>query len=83
VFLGINPRGLVPVLVHDGVVHIESNDIIQYLEQKFPTPKLIPAGHENKIAALLRHEDDLHLDLRTLSFRFVFNRPGLPNLRRC
>jgi Glutathione S-transferase, N-terminal domain len=42
-FLGINPRGLVPVLVHDGAVHIESNDIIQYLEQKFPTPKLIPA----------------------------------------
>src|SRR5260221_2672724 len=26
-FLGINPRGLVPVLVHDGAVHIESNDI--------------------------------------------------------
>ncbi|MEM9730892.1 MAG: glutathione S-transferase N-terminal domain-containing protein, partial [Myxococcota bacterium] len=24
-FLGINPRGVVPVLVHDGVVHIESN----------------------------------------------------------
>jgi glutathione S-transferase len=77
-FLGINPRGLVPVLVHDGAVHIESNDIIQYLEQRFPTPKLIPAGHENEVAALLRHEDDLHLDLRTLSFRFVFDRPGPP-----
>ena len=35
-FLGINPRGLVPVLVHDGAVHIESNDIIQYLEKTFP-----------------------------------------------
>jgi glutathione S-transferase len=77
-FLGINPRGLVPVLVHDGAVHIESNDIIQYLEQKFPTPKLIPVGYENEIAALLKHEDDLHLDLRTLSFRFVFNPPGPP-----
>jgi len=77
-FLGINPRGLVPVLVHDGAVHIESNDIIQYLEQKFPTPKLIPSGHENEIATLLKHEDDLHLDLRTLSFRFVFNPPGPP-----
>jgi glutathione S-transferase len=77
-FLGINPRGLVPVLVHDGAVHIESNDIIQYLEQSFPTPKLIPAGHESEVAALLRHEDDLHLDLRTLSFRFVFDRPGPP-----
>ena len=77
-FLGINPRGLVPVLVHDGAVHIESNDIIGYLEKTFPEPKLIPAGHENEIAALLKHEDDLHLDLRTLSFRFVFAPPGPP-----
>ena len=77
-FLGINPRGLVPVLVHDGAVHIESNDIIQHLEAAFPAPKLIPAGHENEVAALLKHEDDLHLDLRTLSFRFVFAPPGPP-----
>jgi glutathione S-transferase len=77
-FLGINPRGLVPVLVHNGTVHIESNDIITYLEKTFPTPRLIPAGHENEVGALLRHEDDLHLDFRTLSFRFVFDRPGPP-----
>ena len=77
-FLGINPRGLVPVLVHDGAVHIESNDIIQYLEKKFPTPRLIPSGHENEVTKLLKHEDDLHLDLRTLSFRFVFAPPGPP-----
>ena len=77
-FLGINPRGLVPVLVHDGAVHIESNDIIQHLEKTFPERKLIPAGHENEVAALLKHEDDLHLDLRTLSFRFVFAPPGPP-----
>lgn len=77
-FLGINPRGLVPVLVHDGAVHIESNDIIQYLEKRFPTPRLIPPGHETEVAALLRHEDELHMDLRTLSFRFVFAPPGPP-----
>jgi len=75
-FLGINPRGLVPVLVHDGVVHIESNDIITYLEKTFPQPKLIPAGYENEVAKLLHHEDELHLDLRTLSFRFVYDRRG-------
>jgi glutathione S-transferase len=77
-FLGINPRGLVPVLIHDGAVHIESNDIIQYLEEKFPDPPLIPAGHKKEVAALLKHEDDLHLDLRTLSFRFVFAPLGPP-----
>ena len=67
-----------PVLVHDGAVHIESNDIIEHLERAFPEPRLIPKGHESEVAALLRHEDDLHLDLRTLSFRFVFAPPGPP-----
>jgi glutathione S-transferase len=77
-FLGINPRGLVPVLVHDGKVHIESNDIITYLEAAFPAPRLIPKGYDDEVAKLLHHEDDLHLDLRTLSFRFIFNRKGPP-----
>src|SRR5260370_15389236 len=66
-FLGINPRGLVPVLVHDGAVHIESNDIIQYLEKEFPAPMLIPAGHDKEVSALLNHKHHLHSDLRILS----------------
>jgi glutathione S-transferase len=77
-FLGINPRGLVPVLVHDGVVHIESNDIITYLEETFPKPELIPAPYKNEVAKLLKHEDELHLDIRSLSFRFVFAPPKPP-----
>ena len=77
-FLGINPRGLLPVIVHDGDVHIESNDILTYLESVYPEPRLIPEGAEDKVAALLKHEDDLHLDLRALSFRFVFNPPHDP-----
>jgi hypothetical protein len=48
------------------------------MEKVFPEPRLIPVGHEKEVAALLKHEDDLHLDLRTLSFRFVFNPPGPP-----
>ena len=70
-YLGINPRGLVPTLVIDGEVHIESNDILTELERRFPRPRLIPAGREREVASLLRHEDDLHLDLRTLTFRFI------------
>jgi len=77
-YLGINPRGLLPTLVHDGAVHIESNDILIYLEHIFPEPRLIPLGMEDKMAQLLRHEDELHLDLRTLSFKFVFAPPGPP-----
>lgn len=77
-YLGINPRGLVPTLVHDGAVHIESNDILVYLERIFQEPRLIPVGMEDQMAELLRHEDDLHLDFRTLSFKFVFAPPGPP-----
>jgi hypothetical protein len=39
-YFGIHPQGLVPTLVHDGVVHIESNDIIEYLDATFPDPPL-------------------------------------------
>lgn len=41
-YFGINPNGLMPTLVHDGVVIIESNDIIDYLDRKFPEPPLRP-----------------------------------------
>jgi len=74
-FLGINPRGLIPVLVDDGAVHIESNDILMYLEQKFPEPRLVPAGGEAEMATLLEYENSLHFDLRTLVFRFFFPGP--------
>ena len=77
-FLGINPRGLLPVLVHDGAVHIESNDILAYVDGAFPGPKLIPGGAEAETLALLEREDALHLDLRALSFRFVFAPPAPP-----
>ena len=71
-YMGINPRGLVPTLVHDGRVVIESNDILAYLEARYPEPALVPPGADERIDALLRAEDDLHLDIRTLTMRFVF-----------
>jgi glutathione S-transferase len=39
----INPNGVVPTLVHDGQVVIESNDILVYLDEHFPEPPLRPA----------------------------------------
>jgi glutathione S-transferase len=42
-YFAINPRGLVPTLVHDGKVFIESGDIMLYLEQAFPEPRFTPA----------------------------------------
>ncbi len=70
-FMGINPRGLVPVLVHDGQVHIESNDILDYLEQLYPDPPLMPAECSAELAELLQTEDAMHVDLRNLTMRFT------------
>lgn len=77
-YLGINPRGLVPTLVIDGEIHIESNDIITLLDKRFPENRLIPPGMETQMAALLHYEDDLHLDLRTITFRFTQPRGKVP-----
>ena len=71
-YMGINPRGLVPALVHDGKVIIVSNDILTYLEEAFPEPALIPQSKAEQLHALLKREDDLHLDIRALTMRFVF-----------
>jgi glutathione S-transferase len=79
-YLGINPRGLVPCLIHDGQVHIESNEIILHLERAFPEPMLIPSGCEMRIAGLLKHEDDLHLDMRSVTFRFLFPPSATPRM---
>ena len=74
-YLGINPRGEVPVLVHDGAVHTESNDIIQYIDENFASPEksLLPqSGSERQaMQALLDLENDLHGDLRTVTFSYL------------
>ena len=70
-YLGINPRGLVPTLVHNGNVYIESNDIMQYIESVNTDVVLFPNEHINEIIESLEYEDSLHIDLRTLTFRFI------------
>lgn len=74
-FTGINPNGVVPVLVHDGEVHIESNDIIGYLNNTFAqdASALMPktAAEQEKMQALLSLEDEMHNDLRTVTFTYL------------
>ena len=84
-FLGINPRGLLPVLVDDGRVIIESNDIIQYLENKFPQPTLISEDQQSSMSDFLRNEDDLHIDIRNVAYKYMFGGLGAKkpeNLKR-
>lgn len=70
-FLGINPRGVVPVLIDDGEVHIESNDIIKYLDEKFPKNPLWPKEQNEKIEKFLKEENEIHIDLRNLTMKFI------------
>ncbi len=74
-FLGINPRGVVPVLIDNGDVHIESNDILQHLDT-LPSkhPSLFPSQTKNLALTQqsLALEDSLHLHLRNLTLGFIF-----------
>lgn len=60
-YFAINPNGLVPTLVHDGVIHIESNDIIDYLDHTFPEPSLRSADNEEKMLEWLRLAASIHV----------------------
>jgi glutathione S-transferase len=77
-YLKLNPRGLVPTLVHDGRVVCESQVILEYLEDVFPDPPLRPADpHERARMRLWTKliDEGLHVDSRTLgqcvAMRFV------------
>lgn len=60
-YFAINPNGLVPTLIHDGVVHIESNDIIDYLDKTFPEPALRDNENEAEMLEWLRLAASIHV----------------------
>ena len=41
-YLEMNPNGVVPTLVHEGVPIIDSSVILEYLDEAFPEPRLTP-----------------------------------------
>jgi glutathione S-transferase len=41
-YLKLNPGGVVPTLVHDNRVVVESTRIIEYLDEAFAAPPLMP-----------------------------------------
>ena len=47
----LNPRREVPVLREDDLVIVNSSDILQYLEWRYPQPALYPATIEDRVAA--------------------------------
>ncbi|MEM1174554.1 MAG: glutathione S-transferase family protein [Pseudomonadota bacterium] len=62
-YFGINPNGLVPTLVHDGQVIIESDDIIEYVDDLRPEASLRPsdAGELEKMETWLHRATGIHV----------------------
>jgi glutathione S-transferase len=71
-YLAINPLGKVPALQADGMVIPESETINEYLEDRFPTPALLPKDPEGRARVrMLSRLHDLYIDppLRALFFQ--------------
>ena len=73
-YLAINPKGLVPVLVHDGFLWTESIDIIDYLDRTYPKPALRPVDPEQEAQMIrwMKSADTAQYDLKVLSHEFLF-----------
>jgi glutathione S-transferase len=72
----IQPNLVVPALVHDGQLHIESMDIIQYLDRAWPENPLVPddpasAGLCRELVDLGK---DLHVAVRYVSFNWGYGK---------
>jgi len=83
-YLKLNPSGVVPTLVHDGKVVVESSLILYYLDEAFPAPPLMPKE------PLLRHrvrlynkliDEYLHNSCMILTFATAF-RPNFLKMPR-
>jgi glutathione S-transferase len=76
-FKNMNPRGVVPVLVHDGNIIVESSVICAYLDEVFPAPPLMPKNPVERAAMRLwckLPDDILHTACATVSFAISFGR---------
>jgi glutathione S-transferase len=73
-YLALNPEGVVPTLVHDGLVVRESSLIVEYLDGLHDGAPLMPADRAGRQATklwLLR-SFDIHGAISTMSFATIF-----------
>jgi glutathione S-transferase len=73
-YLKLNPNAVVPTLVHDGKVVIESTLIMEYLDETFPEIPLMPQDPyaRSQVRLWLRRIDDLHIYTGTLTSAVAF-----------
>lgn len=70
----IHPQGLVPAFVDNGTLLIESCDIIDYIDKKYPKPPFRSKNMQehNEINEWLNSADKAQSDLKLLSHEFLF-----------
>ncbi len=75
----IHPNMVVPALVHDGRLHLESMDIIDYVDATWPDNPLKPSDPDDAetVAKLVDWGKRLHVSVRYVSFHW-----GLGNLAK-
>lgn len=81
-YLKLNPNGVVPTLVHDGRVVIESSVIMEYLEDVFPEPPLRardPYGRA-QMRLWLKFSDDVAYQAVYAPTWMVLNRDAMKGL---
>ena len=74
-YLKLNPNGVVPTLVHQGRVLVESTLIIEYLAECFPAPALMPGQPYARALARLwmkKIDDALHAACSAITFAVAF-----------
>jgi glutathione S-transferase len=74
-YLKLNPNGLVPTLVHDGMPIIESSLILYYLDEAFPELPLMPTAPRERHRARMFNkliDEYVHIACMTLSFATAF-----------
>jgi maleylpyruvate isomerase len=47
-YFAVNPQGFVPTLELDGIRLVQSTAILEYLEERWPEPPLLPADREER-----------------------------------
>ncbi|MCL4139387.1 UNVERIFIED_CONTAM: hypothetical protein GTU68_009489 [Idotea baltica] len=78
-FLKLNPKGVVPVLVDDEEVILESNNICIYLDEKYPENSLMPStakGRSDVRVLLQQIDENVHYDISACTYTIGF-RPRL------
>ncbi len=79
----IHPNMVVPALVHDGKLYLESMDIIEYLDETFGGTPLISKDPELRVATMKRVEQakELHRSIRFVTFHWGLGRLAMLNSR--